>query len=99
MRHMPMYYFHLHDNEDVVDADGTELPNLEAAREHARQVARELTFKRDGMLQRGWSQWTMSVQDNDGQILLSFPLGDFERWSTASRDHANPTSIKKNPSI
>jgi hypothetical protein len=25
---MPMYYFCLHDSEDVVDADGTELPDL-----------------------------------------------------------------------
>lgn len=44
-----MHCFHLLDNEEVVVADGTELPDLDAAREHARQVARELTFKRDGM--------------------------------------------------
>jgi hypothetical protein len=72
---MPMYFFYLLDKEEVVDSDGTELPDLDAARHHATQVARELTFKRDGMLQRGWSQWTMSVRDPDGQVLFSFPLG------------------------
>jgi hypothetical protein len=87
---MPKYYFYLLDNEEVVDSDGTELPDLDAAREHARQVARELTFKRDGMLQRSWSQWTMSVRDIDGQVLLSFPLGDFESRPTGNPGSDNP---------
>jgi hypothetical protein len=91
---MPMYYFYLLDKDEVVDSDGTELPDLDAAREHAKQVARELTFRRDGMLQRGWSQWTMSVQDENGRILLSLPLGDFESQSTESQGRQNPTSIK-----
>jgi hypothetical protein len=52
------------------------LPDLAAARHHARQVARELMFKRAGMLQRSWSQWTMSVRDLDGQVFFSFPMGD-----------------------
>jgi uncharacterized protein DUF6894 len=71
---MPMYFFHLLDNEEVADSDGTELPDLAAARQHAKQVVSELTFKRDGMLQRSWSQWTMSVRDLDGQVLFSLPL-------------------------
>jgi uncharacterized protein DUF6894 len=87
---MPKYYFYLLDSEEVVDSDGTELPDLDAAREHARQVARELTFKRDGMLQRSWSQWTMSVRDTDGQVLLSFPLGDFESRPTGNPESDNP---------
>lgn len=74
---MPTYYFHLLDNDSVVDVDGTELPNLEAAREHAAVVVRELMFKRSGMLNRSWPQWTMSVRDSDGQELLSFELSDF----------------------
>jgi hypothetical protein len=76
-----MHCFHLLDNEEVVVADGTELPDLDAAREHARQVARELTFKRDGMLQRRWSRWATSVRDN-GQVLLSFSMGNFESRAT-----------------
>jgi hypothetical protein len=45
---MPTCYFCLHDNDDVIDADGTNLPDLDSAREHARQVMRERTFRRDG---------------------------------------------------
>jgi hypothetical protein len=93
---MPMYYFYLLDNEEVVDSDGTELPDLDAAREHAKQVASELTFKRDGMLQRGWSEWTMCVRDMDGQVLLSFPLGSaMKSRPTDGGDGANPSDIKK----
>jgi hypothetical protein len=93
---MPMYYFHLLDNEEVVDSDGTELPDLDAAREHAKQVARELTFKRDGMLKRGWSEWTMSVRDMDGQVLLSFPLdGSAGRSRPIDGDGASASDIKK----
>jgi uncharacterized Rossmann fold enzyme len=36
---MPMYYFHLEDDETIVDSDGTDLVNIAAAREHAAAVA------------------------------------------------------------
>ncbi len=42
---MPMYYFHLRNQDHITDVDGTELPDIEAAREHAETVALELTFK------------------------------------------------------
>jgi len=92
---MPMYFFYLLDDEEVVDNDGTELTDIDAAREHARQVARELMFRRDGMLQRSWSQWAMSVRDDSGQVLLSFPLG--ESQTTRLHDRSGPAGIKKNP--
>lgn len=75
---MSMYYFSLHDNADVTDFDGTDLPDLNAAREHAIAVARELMFKRHGMLDREWAQWTMSVRDDAGQEVLSFVLPDVD---------------------
>jgi hypothetical protein len=92
---MPMYYFYLLDSEEVVDSDGTELPDLDAAREHAKQVARELTFKRDGMLQRGWSEWTMCVRDMDGQVLLSFPLDGSATNSRPTDGRDGASDIKK----
>jgi hypothetical protein len=42
---MPMYYFHLRDQDHITDVDGTDLADIDAAREHADTVARELTFK------------------------------------------------------
>jgi hypothetical protein len=73
---MPMYYFHLRDNEPILDPDGTDLIDLEAARDHADNVARELMFKTDGILGEAWSMWSMHVEDNDGLELFSFPMSD-----------------------
>ena len=37
---MPRFYFHLHDDLDATDAEGIELPNLDAARNHALRDVR-----------------------------------------------------------
>ena len=73
---MPMYYFHLRDNENITDIDGTELDDLEAARGHADGVAQELMFKSTGMLGEDWSKWTMVVHDGEGLELFSFLMSD-----------------------
>ena len=75
---MSMYYFHLSNDEKVLDVDGTNLANVAAARTHAFGVARELTFKSQGMLDQEWSQWRMLVQDDGGIELFSLQLSDFE---------------------
>jgi hypothetical protein len=74
---MPMYYFHLLDRGQITDTDGTDLPDLDSARNHARTVARELTFRNSGVLERDWSDWTMSVHDEQGKKLFSLPMADF----------------------
>jgi hypothetical protein len=71
---MPMYYFHLRDQDDLTDVDGTELADIDAAREHADTVARELTFKTTGILDEDWSKWSMVVHDGDGVELFSFGM-------------------------
>ena len=40
---MPRFYFHLHNDVDVPDDEGVELPDLAAARAHAVRCAR-VTF-------------------------------------------------------
>jgi hypothetical protein len=71
---MPMYYFHLRDQDDIMDVDGTDLADIDAAREHADTVARELTFKTTGMLGEDWSKWSMVVHDGDGLEIFSFGM-------------------------
>jgi hypothetical protein len=39
---VPRYYFHIHNDLDAEDEEGTELPDLAAAREHALKGARDL---------------------------------------------------------
>jgi hypothetical protein len=72
-----MYYFNLNDHDTVVDTDGTELPDVGAARIHATGVARELTSNGGGILTQSWSGWTMSVQDAHGTELFSLTMTDF----------------------
>jgi hypothetical protein len=75
---MPMYYFHLSNDEKVLDVDGTNLADIAAARTHAFGVARELTFKSQGILDQEWSLWRMLIHNDDGVELFSFPLSDWE---------------------
>ena len=75
---MPMYYFHLRDQDHITDVDGTELTDIGAAREHANTVARELTFKTSGIQGEPWSEWSMVVHDGDGLELFSFEMSDLK---------------------
>jgi hypothetical protein len=75
---MPMYYFHLSNDKNVLDVDGTDLADVAAARSHAFGVARELTFQSEGLLDQDWSRWRMVVHDDGGIELFSLPLSDFE---------------------
>ncbi|MCJ2106705.1 hypothetical protein MKK70_15225 [Methylobacterium sp. E-041] len=44
---MPRFYLHLRDGDDLVeDPDGSDLPNVEAAKEEARASARYLLAER-----------------------------------------------------
>lgn len=76
---MPMYYFHLRDDNHISDLDGTELADVDAAREHASAVARELTNNTSGIQGEPWSKWSMVVHDDDGAELFSFEMSDVEK--------------------
>jgi hypothetical protein len=71
---MPMYYFHLRDQDTVQDVDGTELADIDAARAHADAVARELKFETNTFLDEEWSKWSMHVEDGEGLELFSFEM-------------------------
>jgi hypothetical protein len=74
---MPRYYFNLQDGDTVMDTDGTDLPDVGAARIHATGVVRELTSNGGDILTQSWSGWTMSVQDERGTELFSLIMSDF----------------------
>jgi len=82
---MPMYYFHLYDQEKVIDSDGTDLIDVGAAREHAAGVARELTANTAEFLDQQWSGWTMSIQDERGSELFSLAMSDFREGAAGKR--------------
>lgn len=71
---MPVYRFNLGNTDPVLDHEGTDLPDDDAARTHAVAVAKELTSRNRVMFDRDWSRYTMSVVDDGGHEILSFAV-------------------------
>jgi hypothetical protein len=68
---MTKYYFNVHDGAGgVLDPEGTDLPSLTAAREHATNVIREL-LKFDEARKR---TWRLDVCDKLGATLFEVPF-------------------------
>ena len=68
---MPRYYFHLHNGiGDAEDGEGTELPNLDAARKFAIESARSILSEeaKEGLIDLASS---IDVADEHGNILLT----------------------------
>lgn len=62
---MPFYFFHLKSNRATIpDPKGVELPGENAARAHARRVARELMRNREFSTRT----WRLDVRDDKGNF-------------------------------
>ena len=76
---MPRFYFHLYDNLDVLDDEGIELPDLEAARSHAVRCARVTfaeTVKDEG---RVVLHHRIDIADEEGAVFEAVRFGDAVR--------------------
>jgi hypothetical protein len=72
---MPRFFFDLRNGSgNLLDQDGVDLPDAEAARNYARSVARELMF-RDESRKRHW--W-FKVRDQDDNELFALPFVDVD---------------------
>ena len=72
---MPRYYFHIYDDVIAEDEEGTELPNLAAARLNALQGARSLIADQ---VKHGYlvlSHW-IDVMDEQGEQVLTITFRD-----------------------
>jgi hypothetical protein len=67
---MPRYYFHVMDGRATIDEDGTELPDVEAARDEAIRTAGEILASGGASLADG-HPWNMTVADQDGKTVLT----------------------------
>jgi hypothetical protein len=66
---MPRYYFHIRDGENrVEDEEGTEVPDLEAAKSEARASARDLAID-EIRNQRPIDGRKVEIADAEGQTL------------------------------
>jgi hypothetical protein len=72
---MPRFYFHVFNDETALDDEGTELPDLEAARTHAVEGARSLM---SDTLRKGRIDLShhIAIQNQQGELLLDVRFGD-----------------------
>ena len=63
---MPLFYFHVEDDRTVLDQEGTELPDLEAARREAITTAGEMLRNGSAIVVWGGKPWRMWVTDAPG---------------------------------
>ena len=60
---MPLFYFHVEDDRTVLDQQGTELPDIEAARREAITTAGEMLRNGSGAViwsGKAWRMWVTS---------------------------------------
>ncbi|WP_205769926.1 hypothetical protein [Microvirga sp. KLBC 81] len=69
-------YFHLVSSHDVIlDEEGVEVADLEAAEAEARKAIQELR-EEDSEADEDWQGWQLNVTDRSGHVILSIPLDE-----------------------
>jgi len=67
------FFFDIRDGHDMPDDIGTELPDIETAKQEAAQLAGRLLLDRPGEFWRT-DKWQVRVRGEDGQVLLTLLL-------------------------
>jgi hypothetical protein len=70
-----LFHFKLTDGSVVKDIEALELSDLDAAREEAVGLARDLTRETFGH-RREWSNWTVIVADDSGEQVIRVPISE-----------------------
>jgi hypothetical protein len=65
---MPRYFFHVHDDQDFRDSDGTVLPDAAAARAQAVATAGAMLSEKGDRFWGG-AEWHMIVIGEAGQLV------------------------------
>ncbi|KAA0121631.1 hypothetical protein CIW48_22820 [Methylobacterium sp. P1-11] len=75
---MPLYFLNLRYGRDkvAVDPEGDELPDLDAARAHALEAARDLIARTRSYSVRDWFTCTFEIVNEGGRLLLAVPFSD-----------------------
>ncbi len=82
---MPRYYFHVHDGFTRMDAEGSELPNLQAARAEALKRAGAIIADAGARADFG-EEWRLEVTDHTGLMLFRM---DFVVAESPAAGHAS----------
>ena len=77
---MPRYFFNLRHRLGPAglaqDLEGDELPDVDAAREHALAQARDIIARTRTDIVRDWMVCSFEVTDEQSQPVLTVPFGD-----------------------
>lgn len=77
---MARYFFNLRYRPGpdglAVDPEGDELPDLDAARDHALSEARDLIARARIHLVQDWTACSFEIEDADAQRVLTVPFSD-----------------------
>ena len=71
---MPRFYFHVHNDADVIDDEGLALPDLAAAKQAAIDGAREMMAEHVTHGRPITLRHRIDVADEAGKILASLPF-------------------------
>ena len=82
---MATYQFEFSNVDGRTETTGPlEFRGLDAAREHAAEIAVGLVIKRGDWLASGWSGWTLQIKDEQRSEVLCIrflrPVGGAVRW-------------------
>ena len=73
---MPNFKVEFSNNTTVVAERGLDFPNVGAAGNGARKIAKKLPA--DGMFTFGFSDWQMTIMNEDGMAVAEFPLEEHD---------------------
>ena len=73
---MPKFKVEFSNNTTVVAERGLDFPNVEVACKGASEIAKKL--RADGMLTYGFSDWQMTIMNEDGTAIAEFPLEEHD---------------------
>lgn len=73
---MPRYFFHLHDDVDVEDEEGQELPDLDAARKRGERYALDMTAASVLETRKVNLHHRIDVANESGEIVCTVAFGD-----------------------
>lgn len=77
---MPRFFFNVRHREGpaglAIDDEGDELPDLDAAREHALSTARKMIAQDRLTMIRDWMVCSFEISDAAGRPLVTVPFSD-----------------------
>ena len=77
---MPRYFFSIRGRSApanlIVNPEGDDLPDMNAAREHVRSHARDMIARTHTDIVRDWMACSFEITDEAGQPVLTVPFSD-----------------------